>query len=73
MLNPNSLNPGSNSSSQASELGRGKKMVLGKGYSLMDWIRVSKGTPNIAGNNGIMRPISYEELAKHGPRMTIRY
>lgn len=73
MLNPNSLTAGSlhnsNSSnvsgnSSQSELGR-KKMVLGKGYSLMDWIRVSKGTPNIAGNHGILRPISYEELAKH--------
>lgn len=70
MLNPNSLAAGSKRSSNASasssqsELGR-KKMVLGKGFSLMDWIRVSKGTPNIAGNHGILRPITYEELAKH--------
>lgn len=64
MLNPNKLlsavAPKSNTSS---ELGR-KKVVLGKGFSLMDWIRYSK-TPNIAGNNGIMRPISYDELSKH--------
>jgi len=42
-----------------------KKVVLEKGYSLMDWIRYSKSTPNIAGNNGVLRKITYEELAQH--------
>jgi len=42
-----------------------RKVSLGKGYSLMDWIRYSKGTPNIAGNDGIQRKITLEELAKH--------
>lgn len=73
MLNPNNLNlPSTNAklpspsteNERASELGR-KKMTLGKGFSLMDWIRYSKSTPNIAGNNGIMRQITYEELASH--------
>ena len=42
-----------------------RKVSLAKGYSLMDWIRYSKGTPNIAGNNGVQRKITLEELAKH--------
>ena len=42
-----------------------KKVVLEKGYSLMDWIRYSKSTPNIAGNYGVLRKITYEELALH--------
>ena len=42
-----------------------KKVSLGKGYSLMDWIRVTKENPNIAGNYGIMRKITPEELALH--------
>lgn len=71
MLNPNNLLlPKSDAklsvagADRPSELGR-KKMTLGKGYSLMDWIRYSKTTPNISGNNGIMRQITYEELALH--------
>lgn len=62
--NNNMLNPNNLGLPKPSELGR-KKMVLGKGYSLMDWIRYSKTTPNIAGNNGVIRPIPYDELAKH--------
>lgn len=50
-----------------SETGR-KKIILGKGFSLMDWIRYSKITPNIAGNNGIMSQISYEEMDKHSTK-----
>lgn len=42
-----------------------KKIILGKGYSLMDWIRFTKETPDLAGNQGILRKITYEELAKH--------
>jgi hypothetical protein len=42
-----------------------KKIALGKGYSLMDWIRFTKETPDLAGNQGILRKITYEELAKH--------
>lgn len=42
-----------------------KKFALGKGYSLMDWIRLSKETVDLAGNKGILRPISQDELSKH--------
>jgi cytochrome b involved in lipid metabolism len=42
-----------------------KKVILGRGFSLMDWIRFTKETPDLAGNQGIMRTITYEELAKH--------
>ena len=42
-----------------------RKVSLGKGFSLMGWIRFSKSTPNIAGNNGILRPITHDELLKH--------
>lgn len=42
-----------------------KKFTLGKGYSLMDWIKFTKETPDLAGNKGIIRKITYEEMAKH--------
>lgn len=42
-----------------------KKVNLGRGYSLMDWIRLTKQTPDIAGNQGILRRITPEELAQH--------
>lgn len=42
-----------------------KKIILGKGYSLMDWIRYTKETPDLAGNKGILRKITKDELAKH--------
>lgn len=42
-----------------------KKVSLGKGYSLMDWIRVTRENPNIAGNYGVMRKITPEEMALH--------
>lgn len=42
-----------------------RKVILGRGYSLMDWIRVTKTTPDLAGNNGILQRVTYEELAKH--------
>lgn len=31
----------------------------------MDWIRLTKTTPDLAGTNGIMKRVTYEELAKH--------
>ena len=52
------------SNSGKSELNR-KKIILGPGYSLMDWIRFSRQTPDLAGNQGILRLITLEELAKH--------
>jgi len=55
------LNPQGNTTT---DFGR-KKFSLGKGYSLMDWIRLTKTTPDLAGNGGVMRQITYEELAKH--------
>jgi hypothetical protein len=42
-----------------------KKFTLGKGFSLMDWIKFTKETPDLAGNKGILRKITYEEMAKH--------
>ncbi|CAF0714785.1 unnamed protein product [Brachionus calyciflorus] len=42
-----------------------KKYALGRGYSLMDWIRFTKESTDLAGNKGILRPVTYEELAKH--------
>ena len=42
-----------------------KKISLGRGYSLMDWIRFTKENRDVAGNNGILRRITYEELALH--------
>lgn len=42
-----------------------KKFALAKGYSLMDWIRFSKETIDLAGNKGILRPITLDELSKH--------
>lgn len=48
-----------------SELSPRKKVILGRGYSLMDWIRVTKTTPDLAGNNGILKRVTLEELAQH--------
>jgi hypothetical protein len=42
-----------------------KKYTLSKGYSLMDWIRYSKSTPNLSGTGGNLKAITYEELSKH--------
>lgn len=42
-----------------------KKFILGKGYSLMDWIRHTKEVPDLAGNKGIPQRVTPEELAKH--------
>ena len=38
---------------------------MGPGYSLMDWIRYTRQTPDLAGNQGILRRVTVEELAKH--------
>ncbi len=58
MLSPNGIG------NATTDFGR-KKFSLGKGYSLMDWIRLTKTAKDLAGNGGIMRQITYEELAKH--------
>ena len=42
-----------------------KKVMLGKGFSLMDWIRLTKTTPDLAGNNGVLKRVTPEELVKH--------
>lgn len=42
-----------------------KKVNLGRGYSLMDWIRLTRTQPDLAGNNGVLKKITHEELAKH--------
>lgn len=41
------------------------KCALKPGHSLMDWVRLGSSNSDLAGTNGIIRPISYEELAKH--------
>lgn len=66
MLNPNTLSSGSsNPTPNLSELGRKKSQRLAKGYSLMDWIRLCKSNPDLGGSHGVMRQITYEELARH--------
>jgi hypothetical protein len=61
----NNLNLNDDKVFKTKETDSRKKIVLGKGYSLMDWIRFTKETPDLAGNQGILRKITYEELAKH--------
>lgn len=41
------------------------KCALMPGHSLMDWVRLAGSNGDLAGTKGIIRPISYEELAKH--------
>lgn len=41
------------------------KCALRPGHSLMDWVRLGSSNYDLAGTKGIIRPISYEELAKH--------
>ncbi|XP_055317973.1 cytochrome b5 reductase 4 isoform X2 [Sitodiplosis mosellana] len=41
------------------------KCALQPGHSLMDWVRLGSSNYDLAGTKGIIRPISYEELAKH--------
>ena len=42
-----------------------KRVILPKGYSLLDWIRFTKQSHDLAGNQGILRRITQDELAKH--------
>ena len=42
-----------------------KKVQLGKGYSLMDWIKKTRDTVDLAGTHGILRAVTYDELIKH--------
>ncbi|XP_019854312.1 PREDICTED: cytochrome b5 reductase 4-like [Amphimedon queenslandica] len=42
-----------------------QRASLGPGCSMMDWIRLCKNTPDMAGNGGTPRPVSREELARH--------
>jgi cytochrome b involved in lipid metabolism len=55
------------SNSGKSELNR-KKVILGPGYSLMDWIRLGRQTPDLAGTQGMLRMVTLEELAKHNKK-----
>lgn len=41
------------------------KCALQPGHSLMDWVRLGSSNYDLAGTKGVIRPISYEELAKH--------
>ena len=42
-----------------------RRANLGPGCSMMDWIRLCKNTPDMAGNGGTPRPVSSKELASH--------
>ncbi len=42
-----------------------KKVSLGKGYSLMDWIRKTRDTPDLSGTRGVVRNVTHDELIKH--------
>lgn len=42
-----------------------KKVALGKGYSLMDWIRTTRDSADLSGTNGIPRQVTHDELIKH--------
>lgn len=48
--------------------GAPKKIQLAAGYSQMDWMRLTKREPDLAGRNGASRKrkISMEEVATHG-------
>lgn len=41
------------------------KCALQPGHSLMDWVRLGSSNYDLSGTKGVIRPISYEELAKH--------
>lgn len=51
-------------SQQRSSNGR-NKVVLKPGHSLMDWIRLGKSKPDLAGTRGKILTVTSEELAKH--------
>lgn len=38
---------------------------LGPGCGLLDWIRLCRSKKDLAGNGGVPRPVTEEELAKH--------
>ena len=42
-----------------------KKVHLQKGYSLMDWIRFTKTSTDLAGNGGVPFLVTPDELARH--------
>lgn len=42
-----------------------QRASLGPGCSMLDWIRLCKNTPDMAGNGGTPRPVSRDELARH--------
>lgn len=61
--------PAENSPQRANSSGslniRAKVVPLKPGRSLMDWIRLGKSARDLAGNGGIVRSITEEELAQH--------
>lgn len=61
--------PAENSPQRANSSGslniRAKVVPLKPGRSLMDWIRLGKSARDLAGNGGIVRPITEEELSQH--------
>lgn len=42
-----------------------KRAHLGPGCSMLDWIRLCKNTPDMAGNGGTPFPVTEEELGRH--------
>lgn len=42
-----------------------KKVILGKGYGLLDWIMLGSKHPDLAGTGGVLRKVTADELARH--------
>lgn len=49
----------------ASPMKKSKKRKLGPGCGLLDWIRLCRKMKDLAGNGGVVRSITVEELGKH--------
>ncbi|EDV25029.1 uncharacterized protein TRIADDRAFT_56539 [Trichoplax adhaerens] len=63
-LFPMANSPQRSSAGSTANGGR-KKVILGKGYGLLDWITLGTKHPDLAGTGGIIRKITNDELARH--------
>ena len=58
--------PKNGSSSLAANKTKSTKRVhLGPGCGMLDWIRLCRNTPDMAGNGGVPKSVTEEELARH--------
>ena len=62
---PTSANNGSSTSQAPSKTKSSKRAHLGPGCGMLDWIRLCRNTPDMAGNGGVPKPVTEEELARH--------